>query len=71
VGKLSSNTRHILVVRKQVLINPETKAHVLVEHKVENGTARNIFILIACAIVVANIDATSQRIDLDLTNERR
>ena len=55
----------------QVLVNPEAKAHVRVEHEVDDGTTRDVGVLISKAIGEFAEHNTVDRINEQLLNSSR
>ena len=54
-----------------VLVNPETKAHVRVEHEVSDSPTANVSILVAVAVGKLNEDNAEDRRNLKASNSVR
>ena len=62
----------LAIERQEVVINPETKAHVWVHEKVEDCTTADAVVLVDVAFGVCNLHNTTQRInDHTLNTVRR
>jgi len=55
----------------QVLVNPEAKAHVRVEHEIDDGTTRDVGVLVSVAIGEFAEHNTVERINEQLLNSSR
>ncbi len=54
-----------------VLVNPEPKAHVRVEHQVSDSTAANVGVFVAVAVAELNKHNAKDRRDLQVSNSVR